>query len=93
MTSKMWKNASPDERKPYENQAAENKKAYAEALLRHTEESEKWDRQAIALRAAYEKENPKPVGDEKLTPDEGPGPKHRRVRPVSYAEDRDEDRN
>jgi lysine-specific histone demethylase 1 len=93
MTSKMWKNASPDERKPYEDQATENKKAYAEALLRHTEESEKWDRQAIALRAAYEKENPKPVDDEKLTPDEGPGPKHRRVRPVSYAEDRGEDRN
>ncbi|CAI6057241.1 unnamed protein product [Clonostachys chloroleuca] len=93
MTSKMWKNASPDERKPYENQAAENKKDYAEALLRHTEESEKWDRQAIALRAAYEKENPKPVDEETITPDEGPGPKHRRVRPVSYAEDRDDDRN
>ncbi|VUC28356.1 unnamed protein product [Clonostachys rosea] len=93
MTSKMWKDASPDERKPYEDQSAENKIAYAKAIVRHTEESEKWDRQADALRAAYEKENPKPVDDEKLTPEEGPGPKHRRVRPVSYAEDRDDDRN
>ncbi|KAI5465868.1 flavin-containing amine oxidoreductase-domain containing protein [Mariannaea sp. PMI_226] len=87
MTSKMWKEATAEERKPFEDQAAEQKHAYAAAVQAFTQAAEKWDREAIALRAAYEEAHPK-----------APGPgglarlsmlKSRRARNVSYAEESD----
>ncbi|KAL7901435.1 Sec1-like protein [Trichoderma sp. SZMC 28014] len=89
MMSRMWKETTPDERKPYEEQAAEQKRLYLQAMQKYTELAEKWDHEAIAIRAAYEKEHPSLPG-----PEEGPEdllmtPKHRRARNVSYTEVRD----
>lgn len=89
MTSRMWKAATPEERKPFEEQAVEQKRAYAEAMQEYIHLSEKWDLDAIAARAAFETENPLDEGDKlysaQLTP------RNRRVRNISYAEDRDSD--
>ncbi|KAF4955486.1 hypothetical protein FGADI_4459 [Fusarium gaditjirri] len=88
MTSKMWKDASPEERKPYEDQATEQKRGYAEAVQAWTRAAERWDQEAAALRIAYEKENP--FGTAKIAeiPHESSS-KHRRTRHISYAEDSD----
>jgi lysine-specific histone demethylase 1 len=88
MTSKMWRDASPEERKPYEDQATEQKRGYAEAVQAWTRATERWDQEAAALRTAYEKENP--FGTAKITevPHESSS-KHRRTRHISYAEDSD----
>lgn len=90
MTSKMWKDATPEERKPYEDQAAENKRFFAEAMAKHTEMLEDWDREAIALRAVYEKDHPSVPGEDEIG-FEGNAHKHRRAKPVSYAEDTNND--
>ncbi|KAM5351608.1 hypothetical protein ACJ41O_004331 [Fusarium nematophilum] len=87
MTSKMWKDAAPEERKPFEDEAAEQKRAYAESVQAWNLAVEKWDREAVALRAAYEKEHP--LGPELGTLACEAAHKYRRSRNVSYAEDRD----
>lgn len=85
MTSKMWKEASAEERKPFEDQAAEQKRAYTEAMQAFSEAVEKWDKEAVALRAAYEKEHPndfvRPSGLIRLS-----AQKSRRTRNISYVE-------
>ncbi|KAL7935052.1 flavin-amine oxidoreductase domain-containing protein [Trichoderma chlorosporum] len=91
MTSRMWKEVTPDERKPYEEQAAEQKKLYLQAMQEYTELAEKWDRQAIALRATYEQEHPSLPGPEEGPEDAAMMQKHRRARNVSYAEGGDSD--
>ncbi|RFU81458.1 lysine-specific histone demethylase 1 [Trichoderma arundinaceum] len=89
MTSRMWKEAAPDERRPYEEQAAEQKRIYLQAMQEYNELAEKWDRQAIALRATYEKEHPSLPGPEEGPEDPSMMQKHRRTRNVSYTEGRD----
>lgn len=88
MTSKMWKDTTPEQRQPYEEQAAEQKRTYNEALQVFTEMAHEWDQKAISLRAKYEKEHPSVPG-----PEEGQGTpnKYRRAKQVSYVEDRDTD--
>ncbi|KAF1731615.1 putative lysine-specific histone demethylase 1 [Beauveria bassiana] len=95
MTSRMWKEASEEVRRPFEEQAAEQKRAYAEAVAKHAQEVGKWDLEAIEIRAAYDRSNPfaPELGDAAA----GSGgrtpltPKSRRARNVSYAEDNDSD--
>lgn len=93
MTSRMWKEASEEVRRPFEIQAAEQKQAFAEAVAKYNDVVEKWDLEAIDIRAAYERINP-------FTPEPSDGsvagggrmmltPKTRRARNVSYAEDND----
>ncbi|RGP81576.1 lysine-specific histone demethylase 1 [Fusarium longipes] len=92
MTSKMWKEATPEERKPYEDQATELKRGYAEAVQAWYQATEKWDQESAALRAAYEKENP--FDASKIQMEDIPREtsyKHRRTRNISYAEDGDSD--
>lgn len=91
MTSKMWKDATPEERKPYEDQAAEQKRVYAEASRAYGDLSEEWDREAIKLRAVYEKDHPSVPGADEFAGGVGVAQKHRRGRNISYAEDRDTD--
>ncbi|KAL7798108.1 Sec1-like protein [Trichoderma ceciliae] len=91
MTSRMWKEATPDERKPYEEQAAEQKRLYLQAMQEYNELAEKWDHQAIAIRAVYEKEHPSLPGPEEGPEDPSMMQKHRRARNVSYAEGGDSD--
>lgn len=88
MTSKMWKEASPEERKPFEQQAAENRKIYDEAMAQHAGLAAKWEKEAAALRAAYERQHPLPGegGGTPTTADKELAQKNRRIRPVNYAE-------
>lgn len=83
MTSRMWKEASPEERKPFEDEAAENKAAHADAMQKYTEGCEKWDEEASVLRTQYEKEHPSVPGPDE---DTGTPNKYRRAKPMSYAE-------
>jgi len=83
----MWKEAAPEDRKPFEDQAAENKKIYDEAISKHAELVSKWDLDAAALRAAYERDHP--ISDNEESPSTADAElqqKNRRTRPFSYAE-------
>ncbi|EKJ67977.1 hypothetical protein FPSE_11788 [Fusarium pseudograminearum CS3096] len=91
MTSKMWKEATPEERKPYEDQATEMKRGYAEAVQSWNQATEKWDRESAALRAAYEKENPFDAYKMQMEDPREASYKQRRTRNISYAEDGDSD--
>ncbi|PHH73963.1 hypothetical protein CDD80_3447 [Ophiocordyceps camponoti-rufipedis] len=79
MLSKMWKDATPDERRPFELHAAEQKVAHTEAMRVFGEESQKWDREAAALKTAYERDHPSVPGPHEAEEDETPQ-KHRRVK-------------
>ncbi|KAG6041792.1 hypothetical protein E4U41_002004 [Claviceps citrina] len=92
MTSKMWKEASPERRQPYEEEAMAQKKAFNEAVQAFNEQSRLWDERAIRLRATYEAENSAPFGSDELEEEQllqGTPTKFRRAKQVSYAEDRD----
>ncbi|KAF7547224.1 hypothetical protein G7046_g9069 [Stylonectria norvegica] len=91
MTSKMWKEAAPEERKPFEDQAAEQKRLYADAVQAFTQASDKWDQDAMALRTAYEKDHPSIAGLDETAHAARLAQKYRRTRNISYAEDRDSD--
>jgi lysine-specific histone demethylase 1 len=87
MVTKMWKEASEDEKKPYNERADVQKKAYAAAMAEYNIKAGQWDKDALEFRAVYEKEHPTVPG-----PDEGfdsPSRRDRRAkRGVSgYAED------
>ncbi|KAL0938781.1 flavin containing amine oxidoreductase [Colletotrichum truncatum] len=90
MTSKMWKAASPEERKPYEDQAIEQKAAYAEAVEEYNDKSAQWDKDYVEFLAAYQKEHPYvPLNESKTeggSKRESSANKHRRTKHVSYAE-------
>lgn len=87
MTSKMWKDATPEQRKPFEDQVMEQKRVYAEALQKYEEVSAAWNKEASALRAAYEREHPSVPGPEELAHAARSSMKHRRARNVNYGED------
>lgn len=87
MTSKMWKEATPEDRKPFEEQAAEQKRNYNEAVKNWEEKAKDWDRQYLEGRAEYEK-NHKLVLDDDETES---GRERRRVKVNSYAESENSD--
>lgn len=58
MTSKIWREAAPEVRKPFEDAAEEQKRSYAQALKDWTEAAAKWEQEALDLRERYVKEHP-----------------------------------
>ncbi|KAK1636546.1 flavin-containing amine oxidoreductase [Colletotrichum phormii] len=58
MTSKMWRAASVEERKPFEDEAAAQKTAYAEAVKQYEETSARWDKEYVETMGAYQREHP-----------------------------------
>lgn len=99
MTSKMWKAASPEERKPYEEKASQLKAEHARLQEEFEEKSAKWDEECAVLRAQYEKEHPLTPELLGMTPDRSGGGsdgslhknKQRRTsRPIDYAESSDD---
>ncbi|RSL54205.1 hypothetical protein CEP53_007505 [Fusarium sp. AF-6] len=86
MTSKMWKEATPEERKPYEDQAMEQRRGHADAVQAWSRDVEKWDLEAASLRAEYQRDHPPAPGLGEVARESSH--KHRRAR-VSYAEDHD----
>lgn len=93
MTSKMWKEAPPEVRKPFEDQAEEQKRVFAQALKDWTEATATWEREAIRLQEKYVKEHPSlPTAEELAANGNGSWDGGRRAKRVeSYAEDSDAD--
>ncbi|KAJ3577579.1 hypothetical protein NPX13_g2990 [Xylaria arbuscula] len=87
MTSKMWKEASNEERKPFEDQAAERKRIYIDAVKTWTEQVKDWDRRYLEARAEYEKDHKLTLGDD----EEDSGRERRRAKVNSYAESENSD--
>ncbi|KAK0381259.1 flavin containing amine oxidoreductase [Colletotrichum limetticola] len=58
MTSKMWRAASVEEKKPFEDEAAAQKTAYAEAVKQYEETSARWDKEYVETMSAYHREHP-----------------------------------
>lgn len=86
MLSKLWKEASAEERKPYEDQAEEQKRVFTQALKDWTEALGKWQTGYNALRAAYETEHPSVPSEEELAFAANTD-KRRAKRVATYAED------
>ncbi|KAI3397854.1 hypothetical protein diail_10255 [Diaporthe ilicicola] len=84
MTSKMWKEATPEVRQPFEDAAEEQKRNYAHALKDWTKAVAEWDKAAIELRQEYIKGHPNVPSPEELAAASG-GRRAKRVE--SYAEE------
>ncbi|KAI1106651.1 vacuolar protein sorting 33A-like protein [Jackrogersella minutella] len=85
MTSKMWKEATPEERKPFEDQAADIKQKYTEALKTWETKAREWDQQYMDARREYEKDH-KPVLEDEGSPTDEGGRERRRAKVSNYAE-------
>ncbi|KAI5927677.1 flavin-containing amine oxidoreductase-domain containing protein [Camillea tinctor] len=89
MTSKMWKEAAPEERKPFEEQAAEQKNVYNEAMRMWEESAKEWDVRYKEVREEWEKEKGRKGEDDGDGDGEGGkmgGRERRRGKVGSYAE-------
>ncbi|KAI2615632.1 flavin-containing amine oxidoreductase-domain containing protein [Hypoxylon sp. NC1633] len=84
MTSKMWKEATDEERKPFEDRAAELKQQYSEAIKTWDEKAKDWDQQYLEVRKEYEKDHKLDLEDEG-SPDDS-GRERRRAKVSNYAE-------
>lgn len=58
MSAKMWKDATPEEKKPFEEMAEESKRVHAVAMKEWNEKAGEWDRRATELKREYEREKP-----------------------------------
>ncbi|KAK3942698.1 Sec1-like protein [Diplogelasinospora grovesii] len=58
MSAKMWKETTAEEKKPFEEQAEEQKRAHAKVMAEFNEQAAEWDRKATELKEAYEREHP-----------------------------------
>ncbi|RYP65257.1 hypothetical protein DL769_006369 [Monosporascus sp. CRB-8-3] len=84
VTSKMWKEASAEERKPFEDQAAELKRGYSEKLQKWEQDAKAWDEKYVEIRREWEKEHTLVLDD---IADECTGRERRRAGRVgTYAE-------
>ncbi|KAI1394236.1 flavin-containing amine oxidoreductase-domain containing protein [Hypoxylon trugodes] len=86
MTSKMWKEATPEERKPYEEQVAEMKQRFNEAVKAWEDKVKEWDRRNAEIRAEYEKEHKPVLKDDEGSPASESGRERRRAKVSNYAE-------
>lgn len=85
MTSKMWKEATPEDRKPFEEQAAEIKQKYSEALKTWEVKAREWDQQYLKLRKQYEENHKLELEDEESAAGDS-GRERRRAKVSNYAE-------
>lgn len=85
MTSKMWKEASPEERKPFEEQAAQIKEKYTESVNAWDARAKEWDKRYMEIKQEYEKTH-KLVLEDEGTPADDSGRERRRAKVSNYAE-------
>ncbi|KAI0898641.1 flavin-containing amine oxidoreductase-domain containing protein [Annulohypoxylon nitens] len=85
MTSKMWKEASPEERKPFEEQAAQIKGKYNESVKAWDSKAKEWDKRYMEIKQDYEKTH-KLVLEDEGTPADDSGRERRRAKVSNYAE-------
>lgn len=93
MLAKMWKEASNDERKPFQISATEAKQTYTADLAKYYELARIWDADSIAFRKEYEAGHPSIPSQEELEAQKlpSPGRRDRRVKRLSgYAEPEDD---
>ncbi|ORY66226.1 flavin-containing amine oxidoreductase-domain containing protein [Pseudomassariella vexata] len=92
MTSKMWKEAPPEEKSPFEDQARDQKKVYGEKLREWEQAVKDWDIKALGIRQAWEADGNRLVlEDDSLADSFG---RERRGQKVStYAESDSSDSN
>ncbi|RKF53253.1 Lysine-specific histone demethylase 1A [Erysiphe neolycopersici] len=65
MVAKLWKDATEEEKSPYNKQAEAEKRAAAAAMIEYNTKVEQWDKDALAFREKYEKDHPSlPSSDE-----------------------------
>lgn len=87
MTSKLWKEATPEERKPFEDQAAELKRTYGETVKAWETNAKQWDEKYLQVRSEYEKDHKLVLEDaESPSSEGGSGREKRRVKVSSYVE-------
>ncbi|KAI1774134.1 vacuolar protein sorting 33A-like protein [Hypoxylon cercidicola] len=87
MTSKLWKEASPEERKPFEDQAAEIKRTYTESVKTWEVQAKEWDQKYLQIRSKYESDHKLVLEDAGSPSSEGgSGREKRRARINSYVE-------
>ncbi|KAI3323531.1 Sec1-like protein [Xylariaceae sp. AK1471] len=87
MTSKMWKEATAEDRKPFEEQAAEQKRSYNEVVKKWEHQAKDWDRRYLEAKAEYEKHHKLVLDDDETES----GRERRRAKVDSYAESEDSD--
>jgi len=86
MVTKMWKEASEDEKRPYNERADVQKKAYAAAMAEYNVKAAQWDKDALAFREEYVREHPSIPGPGENA--DSPSRRDRRAKRISgYAED------
>lgn len=86
MVTKMWKEASEEEKRPFTERADAQKKVYAAALAEYTVTAGKWDNDALAFRQEYVRDNPSVPGPDENV--DSPSTRDRRAKRISgYAED------
>ncbi|KAI1376262.1 flavin-containing amine oxidoreductase-domain containing protein [Hypoxylon crocopeplum] len=85
MTSKMWKEAKDEERKPFEDQAAAIKQTYSEAVKAWDANAKTWDQRYLELRKEYEQGHKLVLEDEGSPIDEA-GRERRLAKVGNYAE-------
>jgi lysine-specific histone demethylase 1 len=88
MLAKMWKEASDEEKKPYNDRAAIQKEAYAAALSEYSAKALKWDQDALAFRKEYEAAHPCVASPDEKEAWDTPSRRDRKAKKCSgYAED------
>lgn len=70
MLAKMWKEATEEEKTPYNHKANAQKEIYAQAMKEYTEKAGKWDKDALDFRKIYEEEHPSIPGPNEPLDDE-----------------------
>lgn len=85
MTSKMWKEAGLEDRRPFEEQAAEQKRIYGEKLEEWEVTVKDWDGKAVEIRTQWERDGHKLVLDDE-TPESNTSRERRGQKVSTYAE-------
>lgn len=90
MVTKMWNDATEEEKKPFNERVEAEKAEYSSAISTFTARIQEWEAEAIALRTDYVKDYPSVPGpDEAL---DSPSRRDRRVKRIGgYAENSDEE--
>ncbi|KAI0160327.1 vacuolar protein sorting 33A-like protein [Xylariaceae sp. FL1272] len=89
MTSKMWKEATAEDRKPFEDLAAEQKTTYNAAIKKWEEQAKEWNGRFLDVRAEYQQQHKLDLEDDEETGEAGR--ERRRANVASYAESEDSD--
>ncbi|KAI9736912.1 MAG: hypothetical protein M1818_005963 [Claussenomyces sp. TS43310] len=86
MLSKMWAQATDDEKRPFTDRASAQKEIYTRSMAEYNEVASKWDLEALAFRKEYEAQHPSQPGPEERLIDQFK--RDRRAKRLSgYAED------